>query len=71
MRRVRTSGEIHWSNGFVYVSEALVGETIAIRRRDDGHYIARYAEIPLLMIDGRTGKPTRFGPGRPPRPEAR
>lgn len=71
VRRVRTSGEIHWSNGFVYVSEALVGETIAIRRRDDGHYIARYAEIPLLMIDGRTGKPTRFGPGRPPRPEAR
>jgi transposase InsO family protein len=70
VRHVRTSGEIRWRGGLLFVSEALVGEAVAIRERDDGHYLIRFADVPLLLIDRTTGKAARFGPGRPPRTKA-
>ena len=71
LRSVRSTGEIRWQGGLLFVSEALIGETVAIGQREDGHYLVRFADVPLLLIDRKSGKPARFGSGRPPRPEAK
>ena len=70
VRRVRSSGEIKWGGSMLYVSEALVSEAVGLSQRDDGHWLVRFADVPLGLIDRRSGKLARFGPGRPPRPEA-
>ena len=70
VRRVRTSGEIRWKGSMVFVSEALVGEAVALRQNEDGHWRVRFADVPLLLIDHKTEKIARYGPGRPPRPVA-
>jgi transposase InsO family protein len=70
VRSVRSSGEIKWNGSMLFVSEALIGEAVGIARREDGHWLVRFADVPLGLIDQRTGKLARFGPGRPPRPEA-
>ena len=70
VRRIRTSGEIRWSGGLIFVSEALVGEAVALREQDDGCILVRFCDVPLLLFDPRKGKALRYGPGRPPRPIA-
>jgi transposase InsO family protein len=67
VRRVRSDGSIKWKGSMLFVSEALIGEIVAIRQREDGHWSARFADVPLLLIDRSTGKAARYGPGRPPR----
>jgi transposase InsO family protein len=67
VRQVRTSGEIKWRGSMIFVSEVLAGEPVGLRQRPDGHWIVRFADVPLLLIDRTNGKPARFGPGRPPR----
>ena len=69
VRRVRTSGEIKWNGDLLFVSEALAGEAIGVAERQDGHWLVRFADVPLGLIDRNTGKLARFGPGRPPRPK--
>lgn len=69
VRRVRTSGEIKWRGGFVFVSEALIGEAVGISEREDGHSMVRFADVPLILIDRYSGKVSRFGPARPPAPK--
>ena len=71
VRRVRTSGEIRWRGGMVFISEALIGEAVGVREREDGHWLVSFANVPLVLIDRYTEKAARFGPGRPPRPEAK
>jgi len=66
VRRVRTSGEIKWKGSMVFVSEALVGEAVALSQREDGHWRVRFADVPLLLIDHKTHKIARYGAGRPP-----
>jgi putative transposase len=66
VRRVRTTGEIKWRGGFVFVSEALVGEAVGISERSDGHWLVRFADVPLMLIDRYSGQVARFGPARPP-----
>ena len=70
VRRVRSGGEIKWNGGMLYISDALIGEAVGIAECEDGHSLVRYADVPLGLIDRRTGKLARFGPGRPPRTEA-
>jgi transposase InsO family protein len=67
IRRVRSSGEIKWRGSLWFISEALIGEIVAVSERPDGHYLVRFADVPLLLIDPASGKIARFGPGRPPR----
>jgi putative transposase len=69
VRKVRTSGEIKWRGAFLYLSEAIVGEAVGIREREDGHWIVRFANVPLALIDRYSGKLAPFGAGRPPRPK--
>jgi hypothetical protein len=67
-RQVRSRGEIKWRSRLLYVSKALIGETVAVRPRPDGSQLIRFAAVPLILI-GQDGKPSRLGPGRPPRPK--
>ena len=69
VRRVRSSGEIKWRGSKVFITEALIGEAVGIREREDGHWLIRFADVPLVLIDRYSGKLARFGPGRPPRPK--
>jgi putative transposase len=71
VRRVRSAGEIKWAGSLVYVSDALIGEAVGITECEGGHSLVRFADVPVGLIDCRTGKLTRFAPGRPPRSEAK
>ena len=71
VRRVRSNGEIKWQGKTIFISEALVGEPIGIRQIEDGHWLLRFADINLGLIDRRTSKFHRFGPARPPRTKAK
>jgi len=66
---VRTGDEIKWRGAMLFVSEALIGEAVGIREREDGHWLVRFADVPLLLIDRASGQAARFGPERPPRPK--
>jgi hypothetical protein len=70
VRRVRPTGEIKWHGDLIFVSEALAGEPIGIRELDDDHWLLCFADINLGIVDRRSRKFRRFGPGRPPRPKA-
>lgn len=66
VRRVRSTGEVKWRGGLVFISEALIGEAVGISERHDGHWLVRFAGVPLVLIDRYTQKLSRFGPARPP-----
>ena len=70
VRRVRSNGEVKWRNSLLFLSEALAGEPVGIREQADGLWLVRFAAVPVAIIDHRTNKITRLGPGRPPRPKA-
>ncbi len=63
VRRVRTNGEVKWRGGYVFVSEALVGEIVGIAELDHGLHIVRFCNIDLGVIDHR-GIFRRFAPLR-------
>ena len=56
VRRVRHSGEIKWQGELVYISEALVGEPVAIEETDGGEWTVRFYAHPLGVIDPRHKK---------------
>ena len=70
MRRVRTDGSIKWGGDMVFVSETLAGESVGIAETDSGHWILRFADIDLGIIDRRTKKLHGFRAARPGRAEA-
>jgi len=70
VRRVRSTGEIRWRGSLLFVSEVLVGETVAIKQRADGHWHVRFADVALGLLDRSSGQFVRFGAGRPPRTKA-
>ena len=70
VRRVRSSGEIKWRNSMLFVTEALIGEAVGLSQREDGHWLVRFNQVHLGLIDQVSGKLTRFGSGRPPRTKA-
>ena len=70
MRRVRRDGSIKWGGDMVFVSETLAGEPVGIAETDSGHWIVRFADIDLGIIDCRTKKLHGFRAARPGRAEA-
>ena len=70
VRRVRSTGEIRWRGSLLFVSEVIVGETVGIRQRPDGHWLIRFADVALGLVDRSSGELVRFGAGRPPRTKA-
>jgi transposase InsO family protein len=66
VRRVRSNGEIKWRGSLIFLSAALVGEVVGIREQPDGQWLARFADVPVGLIDHK-GNVRRYGAGRPPR----
>lgn len=56
VRRVRASGEIRWQGGFVYISEALIGEPLAIKETEAGDWSVRFYAHPIGIIDRAQNK---------------
>lgn len=56
VRQVRTNGYIKWKGGFVYISEALVGEPVGLTQINDSQWEVRFSFYPLGVLDGRIGK---------------
>ena len=53
-RRVRTNGCIKWSGKLVFISETLKGETVGVAETHSGHWIVRFADIDLGIMDCRS-----------------
>jgi len=70
VRRVRSNGEIRWGGDFLFLSEALIGEAVALAESETGDWIVRFADVELGIIDRTTKKFRRFMAGRPARHEA-
>ena len=70
VRRVRRDGSIKWGGELVFVSEPLAGEPVGIAETDSGHWIVRFADIDLGIIDRRTKKLHGFRAARPGRAKA-
>lgn len=52
-RRVRSSGEIKWAGQWFFVSEALVGQTVAFEVVGDGCSILRFGDLELGFYSER------------------
>jgi putative transposase len=50
VRQVRHTGEIRWSSGTIYVSNALIGESVGVYEVADG-WLVRYGPIDLGLLD--------------------
>ena len=66
VRRVRTNGCIKWAGDLVFVSEALIGEPVALEETEEGEQRPRYADVELGFID--KGGRLRRGKLTKPRP---
>jgi transposase InsO family protein len=71
IRRVRSNGEIKWAGDFLFVSEVLVGEWVAIEEHETGELRMRFYNTPIGVIDPqqkrlrRVGAPARRRPHTP------
>lgn len=71
VRRVRSNGEIKWKGGFIYVSQSLVSEAVAIEETEAGQWSLRFCNHTIGVIDERHSKlRRRSSPGRTARPAA-
>lgn len=61
VRRVRSSGEIKWAGTTLFVSEALVGEWVAIEEQETGELQMRFYAKPIGIIDKRHKRLQRVG----------
>jgi transposase InsO family protein len=66
VRQVRHNGEIRWASSTIYVSNALIGESVGIYEVADG-WLVRFGPIELGLLDpsqSRLRQPKRRGPPR-------
>ena len=71
MSRPLGEGSIKWGGDLVFIGEPLAGEPVGIAGTESGHWIVRFADIDLGIIDHKTKKLRRFRAARPGRPEAK
>ena len=55
VRHVRTTGCIRWQGKMLFVSETLVGETVALEQLDDRYWPLYFGPIPLAILDNHLG----------------
>jgi len=60
LRRVRSNGEIKWRGGKVFISEALIGELVAIEEGELGYEVA-FGPIRLGRLDAAGERLIRNG----------
>ena len=56
VRQVHTKGEIKWKGERIYVSEALVGEPVALKPVGNNLWELRFSFHHLGILDDITGK---------------
>ena len=56
VRRVRHNGEIRWKGELVYLSEALVGEPVSLKQKEEHLWEIRFSFHPLGVLHELTGK---------------
>jgi len=56
VRKVRHNGEIKWKGKLIYVSEALAGEPIALKRKDEHHWEINFGFYPLGVLNELVGR---------------
>jgi transposase InsO family protein len=61
IRRVRLNGEIRWGGDTLFVSEALIGEWVAIEEQETGELLMRFYNKPIGIIDTRHMRLQRLG----------
>lgn len=65
VRQVRHNGEIKWRGELIYISEALAGEPVALRQKEEHHWEIRFSSYPLGILNELTGRitplPTKEG----------
>ncbi len=67
VRRVRPNGCIKWGGAELFVSEALIGESVGIAEIETGDWIARFAGTDLGLFDRQSGKLRPYPAARPGR----
>lgn len=65
VRRVRQAGEIKWAGDLVHISDALVGEAVAVEETDAGDWLVLFYDTPIGVIDHKTKKLRRQPVPRP------
>jgi putative transposase len=56
VRQVRSNGEIKWRGDFVHLCSALAGETVALEEIENGQWQVRFFDVPIGIIDQKTGE---------------
>jgi hypothetical protein len=51
VRRAHTNGCVEWAGDLVFVSEALIGEPVAVEETEEGEQRVRYADVELGVIE--------------------
>jgi len=62
LRQVRTNGEIKWQGEMVYLTEALIGESVGLEEVSDAHWKLWFGPIALGIFDNRSRKLLSFSP---------
>lgn len=62
VRRVRSNGEIKWGGGFLFLSEALIGEQVGLRRVDNDRWAIHFGPVPLAEYDSSNKRLQRYDP---------
>ena len=65
VRRVRSNGVIKWAGDLVFISEALIGEPVAVEETEEGEWLVHYAHVELGFID-KSGRLRRRKLSKPP-----
>jgi transposase InsO family protein len=60
VRSVRSNGMIKWRGAFVFVSEALIGERVAVVETENGDWQVTFFNYPLGVIDPRRNRLRRI-----------
>lgn len=56
VKRIKRSGEMYWKGKWIYVSQALAREPIALQQIDDYLWEVRFSFFPLGILNELTGK---------------
>ncbi|WP_218823841.1 hypothetical protein, partial [Inquilinus limosus] len=59
-----------WQGDKVFISQALIGETVGVAETQSGDWIVRFADVDLGLIDRNTRTLRRYRAARPGRPAA-
>jgi hypothetical protein len=62
VRRVMNSGCIKWKGEFVYVSQALAGEPIGMKQKNDTDWLLFFGFYILGVFNEKTGKVSPMSP---------